>query len=387
MDRFDLFTILILHALVTLIFAIFLFNMKKNLNKKFKGLFHMMLGFLLYAVGTLLLSLREFLPYELYTSILFGNYIIFSSMIILNLGIKRLFGIIEENRSYLIISILFLFVFAYLTLIDNNVSLRIVVISMSLFFVYGQSAVYLYKKAKKFKLDYLYSLVYMLVGYIIINFSRAVAAIINYHLILDFLSYSQDVTFHVLGLLLLFSIFINITFIINKILSKELENKLDENEILISTLEELTKVDFLTGLLNRKSLEEKAHDLIEKCSENHHTFTYILMDLNDFKEINDIYGHPFGDQILINFGQMIQNYSNYVYRYGGDEFVMILEDSSHDAEKLMQEMSSNCSLDVTENNHIPCFSYGIHVWKEGQCYADMMREADQMMYRQKRVES
>lgn len=385
MDRFDLFTILILYAAMTFLFSMFLISTAITLKHKFEGIIHITLGFLLFSIGLTFLTIREYLPLQLYTSILFGNYLLIAGIFILNLGIRKLFGIKSQTKIYRSIYLLFCTLFFYFAVINPNVSIRIIIASLLIGFVFLRTVLYLLQKANKSHDKYLYYLSYMLIAYALTHFSRTIMAIIHFYNITNFLAYTEDVLFQIAGLLVLFLIFIYIVIIINKLLAYELESKLKENESLISTLEQLTKVDYLTGLFNRKSLEEKTHELFEKCQEKNMNFKYIFMDINDFKVINDRYGHPFGDQILINFGQMLQEYSNHVYRYGGDEFVVILEDPLVDAEALIHEMISKCSKDVTVPQCVPYFSYGIHVWKEGQTYADMMKEADQMMYRNKRV--
>lgn len=387
MDRFDLFTILILYASMTFLFSMFLISTAVTLKHKFKGIIHIILGFLLFSIGMTFLTMREYLPLELYTSTLFGNYTLIAGIFILNLGIRKLFGIRSNSKIYRTVYVAYVLLFFYFAAIDINVSIGIILSALVISLFFMRTVFYLVQKARITNEKYIYNLSFMLSAYAVTHSLRIISVIIDYNHINDFLSYTQDVIFQLTGILALFLIFIYIIIIINKLLSKELEDKLEENEILISTLEELTKIDYLTGLFNRKSLEEKTYELIEKCQESHQTFQYILIDINDFKEINDRYGHPFGDQILINFGQMLQNHTHLVYRCGGDEFVMILEEPLFDAEKLMNEMTSECSIDVTKNHLIPCFSYGIHVWKDGQSCADMMREADLMMYRHKRVEA
>lgn len=344
-----------------------------------------MLGFLFYSIGSVLLTVRELMPFQLYTSVLFGNYVLVAGIFTLNFGIKRLFGIIERSKVHLIFYLMFCIVFYYFSAINDNVALRIILLSLTIVAVYSHSIVCFFIRARKDQKKYFYSIIYLFFIYVLINISRVIVASINYYYITDILTYKEDVIFHILGLLVLFILFIHIITVINKKLSDELSTKLIENEALISELDHLTKLDYLTGLHNRKSLEEKTHELVKKCTENKSTFQYVLIDLNSFKEINDKYGHPFGDQVLINFGAMLKNYSDLVYRYGGDEFIILFDDVRDDVEKMITQIAKESSKSIVEEKCIPGFSYGIYCWKEGQTYADMIREVDQAMYANKRV--
>jgi len=87
--------------------------------------------------------------------------------------------------------------------------------------------------------------------------------------------------------------------------------------------------DQLTGLLNRHGLEEMTHTSFERAKRFPATFCLLMMDLDDFKTVNDDYGHAEGDLALIEFGKVLarsfREYDLYA-RIGGDEFVAFLED-------------------------------------------------------------
>ena len=84
--------------------------------------------------------------------------------------------------------------------------------------------------------------------------------------------------------------------------------------------------DPLTRLLNRRAFEDKYKSMLELSNDDN--FAYIMMDLDCFKEINDRYGHPVGDDILIELSRAIMEYvggNNIAARFGGDEFVIFLQ--------------------------------------------------------------
>lgn len=107
-----------------------------------------------------------------------------------------------------------------------------------------------------------------------------------------------------------------------------------ERKRLESKLKSLALHDALTGLFNRHYLEATlAHD-IARCRRQKTPLSLIMFDLDRFKLINDRYGHQAGDLVLRTFGQFLATYtrrSDFACRYGGEEFVLVLPDSSLEA--------------------------------------------------------
>jgi len=88
----------------------------------------------------------------------------------------------------------------------------------------------------------------------------------------------------------------------------------------------LADLDPLTNLKNRRSLKEQLIREIQYNENNIQQSSLLILDLDHFKKINDIYGHIVGDQVLIKFSQMLKQTvreTDSVYRYGGEEFIII----------------------------------------------------------------
>ncbi|MDD5213199.1 MAG: GGDEF domain-containing protein [Candidatus Gracilibacteria bacterium] len=103
----------------------------------------------------------------------------------------------------------------------------------------------------------------------------------------------------------------------------------------IEELEDLLRKDVLTGAFNRRKLNEDFTELCSKVNRegDNKKYTIIMLDLDGFKPINDVYGHPFGDKILIEFSKYMQKSirtNDKLYRYGGDEFILIMETDNTD---------------------------------------------------------
>ncbi|MCD7799687.1 MAG: diguanylate cyclase, partial [Ruminococcus sp.] len=87
-------------------------------------------------------------------------------------------------------------------------------------------------------------------------------------------------------------------------------------------LQELSSLDVLTGLFNRMSLTQYIENMN---SSKYDSIVIAMMDIDNFKKINDTYGHPIGDKCIHLVGEKINEISSKGYRYGGEEFLIIFE--------------------------------------------------------------
>lgn len=140
-------------------------------------------------------------------------------------------------------------------------------------------------------------------------------------------------------------------------------------------------IDGLTGLLNQSSYKINISKKTQK------TFCLIIFDVNEFKYINDNYGHNFGDVILQIVAQTIkENYSKYgqCYRIGGDEFAVILEKNVKNVDVLNNEFVKRLEVKRKDEARLPYVSYGYSVYdpifKEVHNILDTKLEADRNMY-------
>ena len=98
--------------------------------------------------------------------------------------------------------------------------------------------------------------------------------------------------------------------------------------------------DTLTGLPNRRALDERLEEEVQSARRNNYSFAVVMMDLDGFKNVNDTYGHPVGDDVLrLVFNQMARGVRNtdFLARYGGDELTLILTQSDISSAKIVTE--------------------------------------------------
>lgn len=162
-----------------------------------------------------------------------------------------------------------------------------------------------------------------------------------------------------------------------------------ENARLYAKTERMARVDSLTGLLNRRSLDEILSDEIGRHSRYGGVFSLIILDLDSFKNLNDSYGHLAGDELLRQIGIIMSNAireSDRAFRYGGDEFAIILPQTSLDAALKVAERIRQQTYATIEIGSKPIsISMGLSSWPaDGVVAKDILGAADAALYQAKR---
>ncbi len=130
---------------------------------------------------------------------------------------------------------------------------------------------------------------------------------------------------------------------------------------LVSKLKLLASIDPMTKLYNRRYFTQMAQYTFDLQKREGHTLSIIILDIDKFKQINDVYGHQIGDSVIISLADRLLQHkrsSDIACRYGGEEFVLLLPDTSLDnatklAEKMRQCIESGC-LTTEDGQTIHC---------------------------------
>ncbi|MBN1690008.1 MAG: PAS domain S-box protein [Dehalococcoidia bacterium] len=165
-----------------------------------------------------------------------------------------------------------------------------------------------------------------------------------------------------------------------------------ERRRLEQTLEKMATHDFLTGLPNRVLLIDRFSQAVALAQRNKHRLAIMSLDIDNFKPINDGYGHSVGDHVLIAVGKRlaaILRSSDTVARIGGDEFILMTLETNHDhdtsaiADKILDAFKESFTDDGHQFQLSP--SMGIAIYPEdGQDLDILMKKADETMYRAKK---
>ncbi|NOQ64066.1 MAG: PAS domain S-box protein [Methyloprofundus sp.] len=159
-----------------------------------------------------------------------------------------------------------------------------------------------------------------------------------------------------------------------------------------ANLEQLAYKDALTGLPNRRLLNDRMHQALELAKRHHGQVAVCYLDLDGFKPVNDTYGHKAGDQVLVETAKRLQlavRAGDTVARLGGDEFVLLLLDIQNIEEleqvinRVLQSLTQAYLL--ADEEVIVSVSVGIALYPEDNSEAEtLLRHADQAMYVAKR---
>ncbi len=154
--------------------------------------------------------------------------------------------------------------------------------------------------------------------------------------------------------------------------------------------------DGLTGVFNRKALDHHLNSLVEQNTRTPAAFAVMMVDIDDFKTINDAYGHPTGDRVLLALAQKCQGLirnDDFIARYGGEEFVIVLSSASlTNATKKAQRICSSVgetryALNDNKDVHILniTVSIGISVYQTGDTAESVITRADRALYLAKKT--
>ena len=154
-------------------------------------------------------------------------------------------------------------------------------------------------------------------------------------------------------------------------------------------LEYQTQVDSLTGLFNRRAFENKMNEEFERSKRYHNPLSILILDIDNFKMINDTYGHHGGDAALVKISETLRErtrQSDFPSRYGGEEFVLVLPETDQDnalqvANKIHESIRRN-SFGTTTRPFTLTVSIGVSS-TSAQVYSDwrdLVADADRALY-------
>jgi diguanylate cyclase (GGDEF)-like protein len=164
-----------------------------------------------------------------------------------------------------------------------------------------------------------------------------------------------------------------------------------ENARLHDLVQRQAITDDLTGLVNRRRFLAVLDAEVERAGQFKTGLAIVLIDLDDFKGVNDRFGHHSGDRVLAAFGSLLQEHVRDVdlaARLGGEEFALLLpevegRDAVLVAERLRRSLSGRPIASVEGNALSSTASFGVAQYRQGNTGEDLLRFADDALYRAK----
>jgi diguanylate cyclase (GGDEF)-like protein len=377
-------TVLLSYCISNLIITLMIYLVWLQNKGQFKGVSHWLASFALQTTGIILVFLQDFTPN--FISIVIAHMLIITGTLIFYFGLA-LFINKKINKAfyYTILGAIFLFYTAF----QAELITRTTVLFLTLSFTYFQVAKILYNSTD-IKMRHSYRLSANISIFIVIVYLLMAALYQLSPLVEEYINPSSAISLitissQMLRLCLAFSIIIMLK---NKLFIT-LEEESLKRERLLEEFKYQASTDGLTQLWNRKSIESKLHKEFDRSQRYRCKMSVILLDVDNFKNINDTYGHAKGDLVLKKIAELLQKTlrkNDIIGRWGGEEFKVICVETDQlavwdVAEKLRKAISNynwNLKTPVT-------ISLGTATLKNNESIDDLLKRADVNMYKSKRA--
>lgn len=159
---------------------------------------------------------------------------------------------------------------------------------------------------------------------------------------------------------------------------------------LVATIYDTSLKDELTKLYNRRALEELVPKEVTRAFRFEHQLSILLIDIDNFKQINDIYGHQTGDQVLREIGRIlkVETFNNeFSFRYGGEEFLVLLPETTEQQAEVIAERIREviARTPLLPSHRERCTaSFGVSALRDGEHWESLIERADKALYSAKR---
>ncbi|MBF0329579.1 MAG: GGDEF domain-containing protein [Nitrospirae bacterium] len=174
-------------------------------------------------------------------------------------------------------------------------------------------------------------------------------------------------------------------------LNNELSSAIENLDTKNRAIQEMVITDKLTGLYNRNYLFTVLEDEISRCQRYNTTFSIFMIDIDDFKRVNDEFGHLVGDKLLASLGDVVKKVirnTDRPFRYGGEEFVIILPETEPSiAIIIANRIRTAFEATIIEiddgsgkKNISRTLSLGVAFYKKGATSQELLKQADTAMY-------
>ncbi len=177
-----------------------------------------------------------------------------------------------------------------------------------------------------------------------------------------------------------------------KLLQSKVERQKGELEAINDQLVRIAQTDALTGIDNRRRLDERLAETFEHSVRLAEPFAVVMCDLDRFKSVNDTYGHQAGDAVLQQFARLLEQKAraiDWVGRYGGEEFLIILpgadlSDARAVADRVRRAVEA-CTFTFDDVEIRRTMSCGVAAWPHSRLHdvGSVVRAADDALYRAK----
>jgi diguanylate cyclase (GGDEF)-like protein len=372
MPAFDLRTVLLMSSVMPGLTALVMFSMGRSFPKNIRGVGNWACGALLVSVAAILLALHGHIPDWL--SIMGGNGGLILSTGLWLIGSQRFFGLPAAWRFVTIALIVNIVVEIWLSWVHPSGAGRALCTNAILMLIYARQALVMLRYGRHDPNSVFVGVMFTVQT--AVTCARVVTAIgPEFARTGIFVPDRIQIAYLATGAVM--SLLATVGFLLVAV-----------NRLRVQ-LEEQSLADPLTGLLNRRAFLNAHREEREKLMRTGGLLSFLMIDLDHFKSINDTYGHVTGDDILADFAQRASELLTTEYhfcRWGGEEFAALVigsrpEEVAELAERLRARIARN------DNIALPTYtcSIGIACSPSGDATIErLMKDADEALYRAKR---
>jgi diguanylate cyclase (GGDEF)-like protein len=361
-------TAILIGGVMSGLMSLVLYSIKRSYPASIRGLQEWSLSLALVFVGGMLAIGRDVLPDVL--SISLSRLLIGLGLYLFYYASQRFFGVTPQPRRWLIAIAGVMLVQLWFTFVEPDYRTRLVISNLLAATLFALQARLVFQQGA-FTLGRLLALLVAL-GMTAVQLMRLVTTF-TMPLGTDFFDESPQ---HLLYL----------TSFALCILLNSIAAVLLATERLRTELEHLADHDSLTDTLTRRRMTEVANKELERCRRHQRSMALMMIDLDHFKAINDTYGHPTGDRLLVEFAAKVRpllREADQLGRHGGEEFVVLLPDTVlTEAIVVAQRILDTCTLTGEGPSHT--VSVGITINRVDDDSVDaLLLRADTALYQAK----
>jgi diguanylate cyclase (GGDEF)-like protein len=294
-------------------------------RKTYSGFGLWTIGNVLVGTGFWLLSLSGQIP-DFFT-IVVANMFLFTQNILLFEGIHRFRGKSGINWVNFGLALVLLLTLSYFTYVHNDLQIRLVVTSLLSAWMYARCSVELFNiESLKFKSAYWFIAIIAII-FCVLMIARSIYTYAG-HDITNLFGPDNFQSYFFLAILL-FNFSLTFGFVMLNI-----ERLEDEMVDVQNVMQHMAETDYLTGIYNNRHFYTICHNEILRAQRHRAPIVVIIFDIDNFKNINDTYGHPEGDIVLIAIVEACQEHLREIdtfSRLGGDEFGVLLPETDLEA--------------------------------------------------------
>ena len=368
--------VMIILALVYFIMSFIIYKVRKD-----KYLIYYYLTFLTLSLTYLLLFYQKTLPEWL--GFIVTNLLVLLSQLFVVTGVRVLYSLKPFIKSSILYFIFILIGMIYYTYVDLNINARVIIVSFALAIMLIELLHTINRNKNKVHKSITTIVIASSSISLLIWFSRIAFAIFNENSAGYLIDQGLTVgIYYFIGMITIsiwFSLYIWIEST-QSVISLEMKNK---------ELSQLALIDNLTGLANRHYLEYDINFLIATSNRTGSKLSMLMIDLDRFKLVNDTYGHLVGDKVLKQTAHILSESvrsSDRIYRWGGEEFVIIVPDTSNEQAKLLAEKICqnfrDAKFDIIGNITV---SIGVASFDRKEKIEDWFKRADLALYQAKQT--